>query len=65
MDKTPFGRFIMISIVFLDIFYNMKYPKIMLVMVPPHDQNLNLNPSYQNTISHYNIATHCYPKSIK
>jgi len=34
-------------------------------MLLQHDQNLNLNPSYQNTISHHNIATHGYPKSIK
>jgi len=48
-----------------EIFYSMKYPKMMLVMLPRHDQNLSLNPSYQNTISHYNVASHGYPKSIK
>jgi hypothetical protein len=37
----------------------------MLVILPRHDQNLNLNASYQNTISHHNVPTHGYPKSIK
>jgi hypothetical protein len=65
MDRTPFGSFNYGSHCFFDIFYSMKYPKMMPVMLPRHDQNLSLNPSYQNTISHYNVATHGYPKSIK
>ncbi len=42
----------------------MKYPKMILVMLPRHDQNLNLNPSYHNTISNHNVATHGYPKVL-
>jgi hypothetical protein len=33
-------------------------------MLPRHDQNLNLNPSYHNTISNHNVATHGYPKVL-